>query len=151
MSYKDKLFTRYGNPSREAEVKIWGYLKRPEACDTFDDVQNFDRRASELIAECKRLTTQLIEYRQDLAARYSALATMPSKESVKLERYNGYHGIKYFIRHFTTYADGTVVEAETEVFQGRERHAAIKRFEEIKKARPGIEAVEDIAKKSWER
>ena len=42
-------------------------------------------------------------------------------------------------------------ETETEVFPGKERHAAIKRFEEIKKARPGIEAVKDIERKSWER
>ena len=151
MSYKDELFSRYGSPSQEAEIRIWGYLKRPEACDNFGQSRDYDRRSAELIAECKHLATQLIEYRQDLAARYNALATMPSKDRVKLERYNGCSGIKYYIRHITTYADGTETETETEVFPGKERHAAIKRFEEIKKARPGIEAVKDIERKSWER
>lgn len=128
-----------------------GLLKRPEACDNFDQIRDYDRRAAELIAECKHLAAQLIEYRQDLAARYNALATMPSKDRVKLERYNGCSGIKYYIRHITTYADGTETETETEVFPGKKRHAAIKRFEEIKKARPGIEAVKDIERKPWER
>ena len=151
MTYKDELFTRYGSPSKEAEIKIWGYLKLPDTCSSFDDIRHNDDKAARLIADCKRLVTQLTEYRQDLAARYNALATMPSKVRVKLERHNGCSGIKYYIRHITTYADGTETETETEVFPGKERHAAIKRFEEIKKARPGIEAVKDIERKPRER
>lgn len=151
MSYIDELFARYGNPSKEADIKIWGWLKRPDTCASFDDVRSYDGKAARLIAECKHLTAQLIEYRQDLAARYNALATMPSKDSVKLERYNGYNGITYYIRYFTEYEDGTKVETATESFPGKERHAAIKRFEELKKARPGIEYIKDIEKKSWER
>lgn len=59
--------------------------------------------------------------------------------------------ITYYIRHFTEYEDGTKVETATETFPGKERHAAIKRFEELKKERPGIEYIKDIEKKSWER
>lgn len=151
MSYIDELFTRYGSPSKEADIKIWGWLKRPDTCASFDDVRSYDDKAARLIADCKHLVAQLIEYRQDLAARYNALATMPSKDSVKLERYNGYNGITYYIRYFTEYEDGTKVETETERFPGKERRAAIKRFEELKKARPGIEYIKDIEKKSWER
>lgn len=154
MSYIDELFTRYGSPSEEADIKIWksrGWLKRPDTCASFDDVRSYDDKAAQLIAECKHLTAQLIEYRQDLAARYNALATMPSKDSVKLERYNGYNGITYYIRHFTEYEGGTKVETATEAFPGKERRAAIKRFEELKKERPGIDYIKDIEKKSWER
>lgn len=43
------------------------------------------------------------------------------------------------------------VETATETFPGKERHAAIKRFEELKKERPGIEYIKDIERKSWER
>lgn len=151
MNYKDELFTRHGSPSREAEIRILSYLKRPENCDTYSDITYYDKRAGELIAHCKHLIEQLTEYRQDLAARYNALATMPSKDSVKLERYNGYNGITYYIRHFTEYEDGTKVETATETFPGKERRAAIKRFEELKKERPGIDYIKDIEKKSWER
>lgn len=152
MSYIDELFTRYGSPCKEADIKIWGWLKRPDTCASFDDVRSYDDKAARLIADCKHLVTQLIEYRQDLAARYNALATMPSKDSVLLERYyTGYSGITYYIRYFTEYEDGTKVETATETFPGKERHTAIKRFEELKKARPGIEYIKDIEKKSWER
>lgn len=47
--------------------------------------------------------------------------------------------------------NGTKVETATETFPGKERRAAIKRFEELKKERPGIDYIKDIEKKSWER
>lgn len=152
MNYKDELFTRYGSPSKEAEIKIWGYLKRPDTCSSFDDIRHNGDNAARLIADCKRLETQLVEYRQDLAARYNALATMPSKDSVVIQRYRKCNGTTvYYIRYFTEYEDGTRVETATETFPGRERHAALKRFAQLQKERPGIEYVMDIEKKSWER
>ena len=60
MTYKDELFTRYGSPSKEAEIKIWGYLKRPDTCNSFDDIRYNDDNAARLIADCKRLETQLV-------------------------------------------------------------------------------------------
>ncbi len=151
MSYTDELFTRYGNPSKDAEIKIRGYLKRPDTCSSFDDIRSYDVSAARLIADCKCLIAQLTEYRQDLTARYAALATMPSKDSVMIQRYNGYSGITYYIRYFTEYEDGTRIETATEKFLGKERHTALKRFAQLKKEHPGIEYVMDIEKKSWER
>ena len=152
MTYKDELFTRYGSPSKEAEIKIWGYLKRPDTCSSFDDIRHNDDNAARLIADCKRLITQLTEYRHDLITRYAALATMPSKDSVMLQRYRKYNGTTvYYIRYFTEYEDGTKVETATETFPGKERHAALKRFTQLQKERPAIEYVTDIEKKPWER
>lgn len=146
------LFSRYGSPSREADIRISGYLTRPDYLDTFDRIKHQDETAARIIADCKRLVSQLIEYRQDLAARYSALATMPSRESIELQRYRGYHGgVTYYIRFWTQYDDGTRVETATEIYSGKDRHKAIARFEELKKQRPGIEAIKDIEKRSWER
>ena len=70
---------------------------------------------------------------------------MPSKESIELQRYNSYHGnVEFYIRHWTTYSDGTKVETKTERFSGKERHKAIKRFAELQKQFPGIEAKSNI-------
>lgn len=147
-----ELFQRYGAPSKEAEIRIWGYLNRPDTCAKFEDIRRNDDNAARLIADCKYLICQLTEYRQDLAKRYAALATMPSKDSLELQRYPRIGGgITYYIRHFTEYEDGTRVETETETFPGKERRAALKRFEELKKARPGIECKIDIEKRAWER
>lgn len=151
MSYTE-LFQRYGSPSKDAEIRILYYLQRPEALDTFDKIKRYDGEAAQIIAQCKKLIEDMSEYRQDLAARYNQLATMPSRRRLRLERYVNFNNKKfYYIRHFTNYDDGTVVETETETFPGKERRAALARFAELKKQYPGIVAEMDIEKKSWEK
>ena len=151
MRYTD-LFQRYGSPSKEAEIRIWCYLQRPEDLTTYDTIKHYDTQAAQLVAQCKKLIEDMSEYRQALAARYNQLATMPSRRRLKLERYVNYDNKKfYYIRHFTEYADGTNVETETEKFPGKERRAALARFAELKKQYPGIAAEMDIEKKSWEK
>lgn len=152
MSYKDEIFTRYGSPCKEADIKFYSWLNRPDNCKTFEEIRHNDERAARLIAECKHMVSLMIEYRQDLAARYNQLATMPSKDSVMLQRHKSYNNsVNYYIRFFTEYEDGTKVETATETYAGAERHKALKRFEELQKQRPGIEYVKDIEKKQWER
>lgn len=151
MSYTD-LFRRYGATSKDAEIRILYYLKRPEALDTFDKIKNYDGEAAQIVAQCTKLIEDMSEYRQDLAARYNQLATMPSRCRLRLERYVNFNNKKfYYIRHFTDYDDGTVVETETETFPGKERRAALARFAELKKQYPGIVSEMDIEKKSWEK
>lgn len=146
------LFERYGSPCREAEIKLYGYLTRPDKLDTFERIRHMDDSAARLIADCKRLVTQLLAYRQDLSARYNELATMPSRDRLVLERVPTYSGkIAYYIRLFTDYEDGTTVSTASEAFEGRDRHKAIARFEELRRQRPGIEAEKRIDKRQWER
>lgn len=146
------LFERYGSPSEEAEIRFYGYLTRPDKLDTFKRIRDNDDRAARMIADCKHLVAQLTAYRQDLAKRYNELATMPSRDRLLLERAPHYSGkIIYYIRFFTDYEDGTTVCTASEAFEGRDRHKAIARFEELKKQRPGIEAIKDIEKRSWEK
>lgn len=146
------LFERYGSPCREAEIKQYGYLTRPDKLDTFGRIRRMDDHAARLIAECETLITQLTAYRQDLVTRYNELATMTSRDRVLLERYPRYDGkIVYYVRMFTDYEDGTTVNTSSERFEGRDRRKAFARFEEIRKQRPGIEAIKDIEKRSWEK
>ena len=90
MSYLN-LFSRYGSPSREAEVRFSAYLVRPDVL-TADRIKAHDESAARTIAQCQALIEQLTDYRKALA-----------------------------------------------------------RFAALKRQRPGLEAVEDIAKRSWER
>lgn len=151
MSYKDELFTQYGQPSPSANINVSAWLLSPDGCKAFDQIRRNDERAAELIAECKRTVTLLIEYRQDLAARYNALATMPSKDSIVLHRYRRQSGITYYLEHYTEYADGTKVLTAQETFVGKDRHKAIKRFTELRHERPGIKYIIDIEKSPWEQ
>ena len=151
MSYLD-LFQRYGNPSREADIRLSAYLIRPDVL-TADRIQYNDENAARIIAQCQALIDQLTEYRAALAERYAALATAAYRDRLELTRDPGYRGkpVIYFVRIVRTYEDGTTERVLDEKYFGTERRKAFARFSELKKQRPGIETMQDTEKRSWER
>lgn len=150
MNYEN-LFRRHGSPSKEAEIRITAYLIRPDTL-TADRIPWNDGSAARVIAQCQATIEALTEYRQALAERYAALATAAYKDCLEIERQpTCYDGIRYYVRIVRTYEDGTTEDLLSETYPGAERHKALARFEELKKQRPGIEAVKDIARRSWER
>lgn len=150
MSYED-LFYKYGSPSKDAEIRINTHLLRPDSLVKQQEINWMDRNASSTIEACKATIERLQDYRKALAERYSQLETMAYSDRLELERYPGYNGITYYVRIIRTYSDKTSIETLTERFDGKERHKAIKRFNQLKKERPGIESVMNIERRSWER
>lgn len=151
MSYLD-LFQRYGSPSREAEIRLSGWLLRPDAL-TAEKIAGYDQSAARLITEAQTLIDQLTEYRAALAERYAALATAAYRDRLELIRDPGYMGkpVIYFVRIVRTYEDGTTERVLDEKYFGTERRKAFARFAELKHQRPGIETMQDTEKRSWER
>ena len=151
MSYLD-LFQRYGSPSREAEIRLSGWLLRPDAL-TAEKIAGYDQSAARLITEAQTLIDQLTEYRAALAERYAALATAAYRDRLELIRDPGYRGkpVIYFVRIVRTYEDGTTERVLDEKYFGTERRKAFARFAELKHQRPGIETMQDTDKRSWER
>ena len=151
MSYLD-LFQRYGSPSREAEIRLSGWLLRPDAL-TAEKIAGYDQSAARLITEAQTLIDQLTEYRAALAERYAALATAAYRDRLELIRDPGYRGkpVIYFVRIVRTYEDGTTERGLDEKYFGTERRKAFARFAELKHQRPGIETMQDTGKRSWER
>ena len=151
MSYLD-LFQRYGNPSREADIRLSGWLLRPDAL-TAEKIAGYDQSAARLITEAQTLIDQLTEYRAALAERYAALAIAAYRDRLELIRDPGYRGkpVIYFVRIVRTYEDGTTERVLDEKYFGTERRKAFARFAELKHQRPGIETMQDTGKRSWER
>lgn len=151
MSYLD-LFQRYGSPSREADIRLSGWLLRPDAL-TAEKIAGYDQSAARLITEAQTLIDQLTEYRAALAERYAALATAAYRDRLELIRDPGYRGkpVIYFVRIVRTYEDGTTERVLDEKYFGTERRKAFARFAELKHQRPGIETMQDTGKRSWER
>lgn len=151
MAYLD-LFQRYGSPSREAEIRLHGYLIRPDVL-TADRIQYNDETAARLIEDCRRLADQLTDYRQALAERYAALATAAYRDRLELIRERRWldSPVLYHVQIIRTYEDGTAETVLHEHFTGKERRAAFARFAELKHQRPGIETMQDTEKKPWEK
>ena len=151
MSYNE-LFTRYGSPSNEAEVHIRDYLIRPDKLDTAQRIADYDKSAAQTIERCKELIEDLVLYRQDLARRYAELETMPYTLRLELEREKRYDNkVHYYVRIIKAYEDGSEIREIDEAYAGTERHEALARFNQLKKERPGIEAVKNIEKGKWEK
>lgn len=148
--WKD-LFRRYGGVSKEADIRISGYLIRPD-CLTLDRIQWNDERAARIIADCEKIAEELRGYRQALSERYAALATMPYTLRLELIRERAWKGpVSYWLRLVRHYEDGHE-EKETETsYPGNKRHEAIKAYRAALKSRPGIETKMDIEKSRWER
>lgn len=151
MSYTDHL-NRYGNPASDGQIIIREYIRRPEVLANAEEIKIYDKSAAEAIEEARRMIEDLTEYRQALAVRYAALEVMPYKRILRIERERFWlDGIKYRVTIAKHREDGTEVKELEEVYPGKERHIALKRFAELQKQYPGIESEKRIEKSKWER
>lgn len=149
MSYKD-LFTHRA----EAEIRRFIYIKKPEAIDSIKDIEYYNGRAAQAIAEAEEHIKLMKEYQQALYARYQEIYSTNYKLFLKIERRVKYDNSKSYAITICKRFDGNNVADEEilrEVFEGKERHKALKRFEALKKEYPNIENETDIEKKKWER
>ena len=151
MSYHDLLY-RYGYEQDSAEVRPYIYIQHPRKLSTPEQIMYRDKDAAENIRRLESIIADLKDYRQALAARYGELETMPYTRLLKLERCPHWKGkIEYTITITKTFPDKTEIKELREVYPGKERRKAIARYEQLKKERPGIEAVMDIEKRHWEK
>lgn len=118
----------------EAEVKVYDHLRLPDKLTDLDGVTLYDRSAASSIQRMQEYIEALKGYRQALAERYAALASMP-----------------YTLSLVRVYQDGHEQDEERTVYPGTERREAIKKFEEMQHERPGIQCRVQIEKASWER
>ena len=151
MSYHDLLY-RYGYEQDSAEVRPYIYIQHPRKLSTPEQIMYRDKDAAENIRRLESIIADLKDYRQALAARYGELETMPYTHLLKLERCPHWKGnIEYTVTITKTFPDKTEIKELREVYAGKERRNAIARYEQLKKERPGIEAVMDIEKRQWEK
>ena len=149
MSYQD-LF----NHRPEAELRRFIYIKKPEAIGSIKDIEYYEGRARQAIAECEEMIKTLQEYRAALYERYQVVSATNYTLFLKLERRVHYNNSKSSVITIVKRFEGNnVSDAEIlrESYEGKERHKALKRFEALKKEYPNIENEIDIEKKQWER
>lgn len=148
-----ELFRRYGSPFTEADIRISGYLLRPDQLNTTAQVKDYDHTAERIIQELEEKIRQLKVYRIALAERYNYLATAPSVPVVRLTRQKTYEGkVFYYLEVYSrNLLDGKEVKTSSTTFPGKERHKAITAYNDYVKAHSGIVAEMDIEKRGWER
>lgn len=151
MGYKD-LLLRFGEIQEQAEHKIYIYVNNPKNLKTAEEIAWRDCDAAARIKELEAITEALKDYRTALAKRYGELETMPYKDTLKIERVTYWKKhIEYVVTIIRIFEDGTQREELREIYKGKERKAALNRYEELRKQFPGIESIKMIDKRSWEK
>lgn len=147
----DSLFTRYGSPSKDAEIRITDFLIRPDALDELERVQYYDKSAAETIKRMQYHIELLTAYRLSLSERYNYLATSPTVPVVRLKRHRNYDGkVFYYLQTFRrNINDSHEVIDTSKTYPGTERAKAISDYKQYLKTHPGIIAEMDIAKRKW--
>lgn len=138
----------------DAEFGYRRHIKKAEAITDLKTVEFYDRHAAQMIAEYKETLELLEEYRKTLFDRYQEIVSAPFKLVLRLERYVHYSGTKSYIITLSKRFEGNKIDDEEikrETFEGKERHKALKRFEELRKEYPTTETEIDIEKKRWEK
>lgn len=150
MTYED-LF--YHKP--EAEIRHHTYIKKPDTIDSLKSLEYYADNARRAIKEAEDHIAFLKEYQKDLCARYQEIVSTNYTLILLLKRHvNSYTNVKsYEITISQRYAENNIKDVEIlrEKFEGRDRHKALKRFEELKKQYPNIENAMEIEKHRWER
>lgn len=137
----------------EAEVKIYDHLRLPSKLTDLEGIKLYDRSAAGTIQRMEEAIEALKGYRQALAERYAVLASMPYTYRLELKRYKGWSDkrVTYTLRLVRVYEDGHEEDEEKTTYAGTERREALKEYEAMKKARPGISCILDLEKRSWEK
>lgn len=150
MTYED-LF--YHKP--EAELRHYTYVKKPSTIDSIKSLEYYADNARRAIKEAEDHIAFLKEYQKDLCARYQEIVSTNYTLFLLLKRHvNSYTNVKsYEITISQRYAENNIKDVEIlrEKFEGRDRHKALKRFEELKKQYPNIANAMEIEKHRWER
>jgi hypothetical protein len=138
----------------DADIRLYAYIKKADTIGDLKSLEFREAQALQAIADCKATIETLEEYRKTLFARYQEIASAPYKLVLRLERNVKWDNSKsYIITLFKRY-DGAKIsdeEVKRETFPGKERHKALKRFEELKKEYPTTETEIDIEKRRWEK
>lgn len=137
---------------RDNEIKVTLYTVDPSQITDIDRLTRCDRRTQDSIKNAKELIEQAEAYRLKLYERCRELELMDSHTRITLERERRWkENVIYWLRKTTVYSDGTEYVEETTRYGGKQRHEAIKAFNDLKKQYPMFEYVLAIDKPKYER
>jgi hypothetical protein len=113
---------------------------------------DLDKHALNDIKRLENEIEALKQYRKDLYEHLQQVKSMTSKLLLHLRRYKRYNGkVSYYITIDRIYENGITEKVINEEYEGTERNRAFKRYNELLKQYPNIEATKDIEKSRWEK
>lgn len=131
------------------------YIKRPDKIKSLVEIQEIDKRIAEEIKYLLSKMELLNLYRAELFNRFQEINAANFHLRISLDRQQQYYENKVFyyitVENVPDRADVAPVPILSEKFSGKERHNALKRFEELCKQYPHAEKIKKIEKSQWEK
>lgn len=129
----------------DVEIRINSFINRKPKT-TLEGLKREDDYAMRTIESCNEIIEFMQNYREELAERAKALCTMKTSKRITLKREHAYN-IKYHLTVETVYEDGSARED----IDGKERHKAISKFDELCKTYRSAEQIKNIDIPEWEK
>lgn len=130
------------------------YIQRPDKIKSLDKLQNADKAAETEIEHLKNLIELLSIYRAELYNRFQEINSANFHLRITIERQRRYYENKVFyyitMENVPDRDDVATREVLLESYEGKQRHNALKRFDELCKQYPHAETVKKIQKSKWE-
>ena len=131
------------------------YIIKPDKIKTLAEVQEIDKRTTEEIKYLLSKIELLKLYREELFKRFQEINAVNFHLRVMIDRQRQYYENKVFyyitVDKIPDRADVAPVPILCEKFNGKERHTALKRFDELCKQYPHAEQIKKIEKSQWEK
>lgn len=131
------------------------YIIAPRTLNTIEECKKWDGYALRDMENIKEILAKLEEYRSMLAQRAMDIASSQYSYKLTLVREKHWYNntVTYKINLWKVYPEANKIQSVSvfsEVYAGKERHTALKRFEQLLKEYPGIDYEKDISKAAWE-
>ena len=136
------------------EIRIYVHMYEYQNEAREGELKQYDAWAARDIKHLEETIEKLKEYRKELYQHTQQLQGMESRLQLKIKRERRYSGkIYYYVTVKRIYPANEKMYNDliSEHYEGADRHTAIKRYEQLKKQYPGIEAIKDIEKGRWEK
>lgn len=134
------------------EIRIYAYKYPFKTTTDIKTLQRYDKYTVDTINRLQTAINELQAYRGELYEHTQKLINANYTLEVSIERYKSYYGnVCYYVRVSKVIEDIGNEYIINEAYEGKQRHTALKRFEELKKQYPGAEYIKKIEKGRWER
>ena len=156
MNERIEKFFQYTDNSGLANIHAYNaYIKKPDKIKALSEVQEYDKKAAQEIEYLKSKIELLSIYRAELYTRFQEINAANFHLRITIERQRRYYQNKVFyyitVENIPDRADVAPLLVLSESYEGKERHKAIKRFDELCKQHPHAETVKKIDIPQWER
>lgn len=155
MNQRIEDFFKYCDGSGFANVYSTNfYIQRPDKIKALAKIQEVDIKIDTEIKYLLSKIELLKLYRAELFNRFQEINTANFHLQIKIERQRRYYENKVFyyitIENIPDRDDVAPLLVLSESYGGKERHTALKRFDELCKQYPHAEPIKKIEKSQWE-